>query len=115
MELSPISDQDVTLRNRISGSVSVTDPRLKTITRLRFLADKSMGIADLSYCHGVLTDGTAVNVRMPFSQLPYTRKVGTQWYRTPLGALKASLVTEARKAGVHFARLGAFDNLSVMD
>ena len=115
MEISPLSTEDAALRDRITGSVDITDPRLKAVTRIRFLADKGMGIADLSYCHGVLVDGTAVTVRMPFSQLPYARKVGAQWYRTHLGALKAALVVQAQKAGVHFARLGVFDNLSVMD
>jgi hypothetical protein len=46
-----------------------TEPGLK-ITRLRLLSDPGYPAWDVSYCHGMLEDGTLVDVLLPFSQVP---------------------------------------------
>ena len=40
------------------GRVYWDDPRLKRITRLRLLSDPGFPLWDVSYCYGVLHDGT---------------------------------------------------------
>ncbi len=47
-----------------------TDSRLAKIVRLRLLSDPGYPAWDVSYCHGVLKDGTPVRVQLPFDQLP---------------------------------------------
>jgi hypothetical protein len=69
------------------------------ITRLRMIGDH--GVLDVSYCHGRLKDGTLVRVQLPFDQLR-------------LRGVKRSIVEWAIKDGVHAARMGALDNLSIL-
>lgn len=49
-------------------SVEWTEPGL-IITRLRLVSDPGFPLFDVSYCHGTL-GGEAVDVLLPFSQLP---------------------------------------------
>lgn len=84
-----------------STIVGWDDPSLDKITRLRLLTDKGFPFFDVSYCHGVLKDGTLCRVGLPFSQLP--RK-----------GLSRAIVQAAKKDGVHAKRLGVFDNLSIL-
>lgn len=67
------------------------------ITRLRVIADH--GILDVSYCHGVLADGTKVRVELPFDQLP-------------LRGHRRFIVAHAQKTG-KFIR-GVLDNISIL-
>ena len=53
-----------------STKVDWTDARLAKITRLRMVSDPGFPLWDISYCHGVLKDGTPCRVMLPFSQLP---------------------------------------------
>ena len=89
------------ITKKITGRVSWNDPALKTVIRLRLLGDPEFPALDVSYCHGVLRDGTPVDVQLPFSQLP---KRG--W--------KRALVNHAKKHGVYAAGLGIFANASVL-
>jgi hypothetical protein len=43
---------------------------LKQITRLRLISDPGFPMWDVSYCWGMLHDGTKVDVQLPFDQLP---------------------------------------------
>lgn len=45
-------------------TVHFDDKRLKTITRLRLISDPGYPMWDVSYCHGVLKDGTEVRVTL---------------------------------------------------
>jgi hypothetical protein len=118
VEISPI-DQDVyATRDAITThgnrSVHFTDTTLKAITRLRFLGDSSYGWADPSYATGTLADGTPVHVT-GWDSLPYRRRVGQRWFKSPMAAFRFYLCEYGKKNGVNLARLGAFDNLSFMD
>jgi hypothetical protein len=92
----PDYDSDVGAR-----SVSWNDKRLRQITRLRLLSDPGFPLWDLSYCWGVLRDGTKVDVRLPFDQLP--RK-----------GMRRAIVEAARHDGVYAKGLNLFDAISVL-
>lgn len=89
------------ITEKISRRVYWSDPSLKAVIRLRLLGDWDFPALDVSYCHGVLRDGTPVDVELPFSQLP---KRG--W--------KRALVAHAKKDGVYAAGLGILANASVL-
>jgi hypothetical protein len=77
------------------------DDRLDKITRLRLLSDPCCSWWDVKYCHGVLADGTLVNVTLPFSQL---RK----------GGINAQIIKYAREDKVFAKGLGVFDAISTL-
>jgi hypothetical protein len=79
------------------------DPDLKQITRLRLLTDPGFPAWDVSYCHGVLKDGTKVNVCLPFSQLPKRWKGGNWW---------SAIKYYAKKDGVSLWNLKVWDSIS---
>ena len=45
------------------------DPDLVKITRLRLISDPGFPFWDVSYAHGVMKNGDAADVQLPFSQL----------------------------------------------
>lgn len=49
--------------------VEWTEPGLK-VTRLRMVSDPGYPYWDITYCYGILPDGTRARVQLPFSQLP---------------------------------------------
>lgn len=102
-EVNPIDSLDKAMRERIDHSdpVQWNDPALARITRFRLLTDADFPAMDVSYCYGVLKDGTPVRVELPFSQLPKRR-----W--------KSALIQHAKRDGVHAAGLGMFDNVSIL-
>lgn len=51
-----------------STVVTLDDPRLAKINRLRLLTSPGFPMWDVSYCHGVLAGGTPVTVQLPWSQ-----------------------------------------------
>lgn len=69
------------------------------ITRLRLIGDH--GHLDVSYCHGRLSDGTLVNVELPFDCLP-------------LRGCRREIVRHAQRDRVYANGLGIFDNLSIL-
>lgn len=77
------------------------DGRLSRITRLRMLSDPGFPCWDISYCFGVLKDGTVVEVQLPFHQLP---KRGWQ----------AEIVKYAKKDEIYAKGLGVFDAVSTL-
>lgn len=81
--------------------VDWTDPRLARVTRLRLLSDPGFPLWDVSYCWGVLRDGTNVEVQLPFDQLP---KRG--W--------KKEIVRLAKADNVFAKGLGILDNVSTL-
>ncbi len=82
-------------------SIDWDDPELKEITRLRLLSDPGLPWWDVSYCYGETQDGEAVNVNLPFAQLP---KKG----------MRRAIVLAAKKDGVFAKGLRIFDNLSTL-
>ena len=86
---------------KIERTVDWADADLDRIVRFRLLSDAGFPAWDVSYCHGVLKDGTPVEVSLPFDQLP---KRG--W--------KRAVVEYAKKDGVYAAGLGMFANASTL-
>lgn len=79
--------------------VDWADPELAKITRLRLLTDVGFPSWDVSYCHGVMRDGTACTVLLPFDQLPRR-------------GMKAAIIEHAKRDKVYAKGLGIFDALS---
>lgn len=77
-------------------SVKWNHPDLARITRFRILSDPGFPAWDVSYCHGVLKDGTKVHVDLPFSQMP---KRGWRKF----------VVEEAKRDGVYAKGIGILD------
>lgn len=92
----------------IKGRVDWSDSRLARITRLRLLSDPGYPAWDVSYCHGVLHDGTHVDVILPFSQLAKT--VG----RWGTGALQKDIIRHAKRDKVYAKGLGVFNAISTL-
>jgi hypothetical protein len=82
--------------------VTLDDPRLKTITRLRLLTDPGYPFWDLSYCHGALKDGTEVTVILPWYQ--FSKRNG----------LSREIVTMCKEVGVYGKGLGILDCISTV-
>lgn len=76
--------------------VALNDPRLARIVRLRLLTDAGYPDWDLSYCYGVLKDGTKCRVNLPVHR--FSRR-----------NLKGALIDMARDAGVYAKGLGLLD------
>ncbi len=70
------------------------------ITRLRLLSDPGYPWWDVSYCHGVLADGTTVHVSLPFDRL---RK-----------RYAGQLIEHLNAAGLNGKRLGIWDAISTL-
>ena len=95
------SAQDDEFSDLIDYSAAPTlleDPSLKSIYRLRLLGlnDRDFPFYDVSYCWGVLQDGTHVRVQLPVHRFPKGR---TKWN---------ALIQWARDHDVYLARLGLF-------
>lgn len=67
-ESNGITEEWHAFRDEIAGEVWLGDERLAKIVRLRLLTDRMFPSYDLSYCYGVLKDGTNVRVHLPRSQ-----------------------------------------------
>ena len=75
------------------------------VTRLRLVSDAGFPAWDVSYCHGVLKDGTPVTVQLPFSQIP------KMTYPCPThGYGKGYIVSLAKKEKIFAKGLGILDN-----
>ena len=87
----------------LQGTVALGDPRLAGITRLRLLGDMGDPYMDISYCYGVLKDGTPVRVQVTCGSL--RRKT-----------IKADLIAWAREEHAYAKGLGLLDecNWSVL-
>lgn len=94
---------DAKAYHEIDRSVTVYwhDPRLAKITRLRLLSDPGYPAWDVSYCHGVLKDGTHCRVSLPFDQLPKR-------------AVSQTIVYWAKRDNVYAKGLGVFDAISTL-
>ena len=87
-------------RNSVEETVYWTDKRLMQVTRLRLLSDPGFPMWDVSYCYGVLFDGTNVRVELPFHQLSKRR-------------LKCEIIQHAKKDGVYAKGLGILDDVNM--
>lgn len=94
-------ERDEFLDSFAPGQVDWNDPRLKRVNRLRLLSDPGLPFWDVSYCWGILEDGTRVEVYLPFDQLP---KRG--W--------KKAIVEYAKADKVYAKGLGILDNVSTL-
>lgn len=100
-ESNPITESVRTFQDSAEERIPWTDPRLVRITRLRLLSDPGFPFWDVSYCYGKLRCGQAVEVILPFDQLP---KRG----------LKATIINYAKRDHVFAAGLGVFENISTL-
>jgi hypothetical protein len=96
-ETNSITDEVKEIRESLGGEVYLTDPRLVRITRLRLVTDPGFPMWDLSYCYGVLSDGTNVRVELP-------------WWQFSKRNLKGDLIAMCREAGVYGKKLGLLDD-----
>lgn len=87
----------------LQGEVGLGDPDLARITRLRMLTERGYPFMDISYCYGVLKDGTPVRVQVTAGGI---RR----------GRIKADLIAWARSEGAYAKGLGLLDesNWSVL-
>lgn len=91
------------------GTVYWTDKNLARITRLRLVSDPGFPMWDVSYCWGVLKDGTEVEVSLPFSQLD---KTPGRWNT---GAMQKDIIRHARRDRVYAKGLGIFSAISTLN
>jgi hypothetical protein len=97
----PIQDFDPALHPAPDApQVYWSDPSLARITRCRFVSDPGFPFWDLSYCYGILRDGTPVRVQVPFFQVPKS-------------GMSRHLVEAAKRDGVFAKGLGLLDAVSV--
>jgi hypothetical protein len=82
-------------------TVDWTDRRLSKITRLRLLSDPGFPVWDVSYCHGMLKDGTLCRVQVPFSQLPKRNMMKV-------------IIESGKRDGVFAKGLGVFEAISTL-
>lgn len=82
-------------------TVDWTDKQLFKVTRLRLLSDHGFPFWDVSYCHGILKDGTLCRVQLPFSQLPKRN-------------MNATIIECGKRDGVFAKGLGVFDAISTL-
>lgn len=80
----------------IEDTVWLGDPRLARIARLRLLSDPGFPFWDVSYCYGILKDGTRVRVTLPVGQFSKRN-------------LKGDLIAMCKQVGVYGKGLGLFD------
>lgn len=87
----------------MTETVRLGDPRLARVTRLRLLTERGYPYMDISYCHGVLKDGS--NVRIQADVNSVSRK-----------SPKAGLIAWAQREGAFAKGLGLLDesNWSVL-
>ena len=86
-----------------TGAITVnwTDRALSRITRLRLLTEPGFPLYDVSYCWGVLNDGTKVRVELPFDQLPRKN-------------MRGAIIEAAKHDRVYASGPGVFDALSTL-
>jgi hypothetical protein len=89
--------QQQELLDMLDGQVEWNDPTLARITRLRLLSDPGFPYWDVSYCYGVLKDGTNVRVGLPFHQLRKAK-------------MKADIIEAAKRDGVYAKGIGILDD-----
>jgi hypothetical protein len=75
-----------------------TDPRLARVYRLRLLSDRGVPHWCVSYCWGLLKDGTKVRITLPFETLPKGR------------TMKAAIIKAANMDRVFAKRLMLLEN-----
>lgn len=80
--------------------VDWANPDLAKIVRLRLISDQDFPFWDLSYCYGVLKDGTKCRVQVPFFQLPKND-------------LRGAIIRDAKRDGVFAKGLGIFEAISL--
>lgn len=102
-EINSLDETGIRHRETKDITLDWTDPGLKAITRIRFLADSWRGPFDLSYCLGLDREDRQVRVRIPCYQI---HDSGGQVVRT--------LVRHAKHDGVYLAGLCGGDIRSVV-
>jgi hypothetical protein len=85
--------------------VALNDPRLDRITRLRLISDPGLPWWDVSYCYGLLKDGTWADVVLPECDL--RRGPGAP-------SLSSQLVAIAKSQGVYARGIGLLDSVSTL-
>ena len=102
-ETNPLRDPSSYHKEEITESVEWTAPRLDRIVRLRLLSDPGFPLWDVSYCHGILKDGSKVSVQLPFAQLQKR------------GSVSKQIIAYAKKDGVYAKGLGVLSAVSSLN
>lgn len=110
-ETNPLTDAQ---REQTPGvnapCVDWSDKDLAKVTRLRLLTDPGLDFWDVSYCHGILKDGTPCRVSLPFNQLKRTtRHMGHVVFQP---SVAAQIIEHAKRDGVYAKGLGILDCVS---
>ena len=101
-ETNPIPDgYHDTVTYQIEETVDWASPRLAKVIRLRLVSDYGHPTWDVSYCHGVLKDGTPCEVSLPFFELTKRR-------------VSREIVDHARRDGVYAKGLGILGAVSTL-
>lgn len=95
-ETNPLWTSEVT-HETIKEEVTLGDKRLDRITRLRLLTDQGCPFFDISYCYGVLKDGT--HVRIIHTPMSLGRRT-----------IKRDLIAWAKEEGAYAKGLGLLDD-----
>ena len=105
-ETNPLTPETRAERNDALHGPKVpwTDPDLAEITRLRLLTDPGFPAWEVSYCTGLLRDGTGCRVELPFDMLPKGR-----------GRMKGAILAHARRDHVFANGLHVFDAISTLN
>lgn len=103
VETNPIDITAAHPCESLTETVSLGDPRLARVTRLRLLTEPGYPMFDISYCYGVLKDGSPVRIQVTCGALPR---------RTP----KLALIAWAKRERAFAKGLGLLDegNWSVL-
>jgi hypothetical protein len=95
-ETNPLTYDHASMLDAEWLSLYELQARKGKVTRLRLLTERGYPYYDISYCHGVLPDGTLVHVQM--NELRLSRR-----------SLKGSLIALAKEQGVFAKSLGLLD------
>lgn len=95
-ETNPLWVSEVT-HETVQDTVQLNDPRLTKIVRLRLLTEAYYPFYDISYCYGMLNDGTHVRVNL-------------DEHRISRRNAKGDLIAMAKRAGRFAKGLGLLDS-----
>jgi len=92
--------------------VGLDDPRLDKIVRLRLLSERGYPWWDVSYCYGILKDGTRVRVQLPFTRFDRTHVHKGKKIVAP--SLPKQLCGMCKGVGVFGKGLGIYSAVSTL-
>lgn len=111
-EINPLTPEQKEAQNAARKTVAWNDPRLARITRLRLLSDPGLDFWDVSYCYGILKDGSPVRVSLPFSQLRRSCNFHGHYCKAP--SIMRQIIEYAAKDKVYAKGLNIHNAISTL-